>query len=416
MERRDFVAASAAAALSPGLLRASAAPGGAARRASGGTRFETGGAERQGPASLTPAVFAERRARAQDELGRRGLDLLVATPGTNFQYLVGTNPGRSERLIALLLPRTGDGVIVAPGFEVERVRRGSTVPDVQGWEEQDDPFALAARIAARMRAPGGGGRLALEPTTDYATYLRLAEAAPRYRVVTAAPVFERLRIIKQPAELDLIRRAVRITEGAIAATFRQLREGMAEREVAQILSGEMTQRGGSGGGLVQFGPNSSLPHGSPQTRRLEAGQPVLMDCGTRVEGYTSDITRTQWFGGEPPERFRLVYNTLHAAQTAALSLGRPGVQCQEMDRAGRRVIRDAGFGEYFTHRLGHGMGMEGHEAPYLVEGNTVTLEPGMVTTIEPGVYFPNEWGCRTEDDIAVTASGVEVLSQRATTI
>ena len=151
-------------------------------------------------------------------------------------------------------------------------------------------------------------------------------------------------------------------------------------------------------------------------RRLEAGQPVLMDCGTRVEGYTSDITRTQWFGGEPPERFRTVYNTLHAAQTAAMALGRPGVQCQEMDRAGRRVIREAGFGEYFTHRLGHGMGMEGHEAPYLVEGNALALEPGMVVTIEPGIYIPNEYGCRIEDDIVITQDGVEVLSRRVVTI
>jgi len=411
MKRREFVAASAAAALTPALARAATAVSGTGRRPAGGTRFDAAPVPQQSPPALTPAVFAERRARAQEELARRGLDLLVATPGTNFQYLVGGNPGRSERLIALLLPRMGEGVVIAPGFEVERVRRSSTVPQVRGWEEQDDPFLLAARTATQMKP---SGRMALEPSTDYGTYLRLAEAVPRYRVETAGPIFERLRIVKQPAELDLIRRAIQITEDAVAATFPQLREGMTEREVAQLLSREMSQRGGAGGGLVQFGPSSSLPHGSPEMRRLEAGQPVLMDCGTRVEGYTSDITRTQWFGGEPPERFKLVYNTLHAAQTAAITLGRPGVQCQEMDRAGRRVIREAGFGEYFTHRLGHGMGMEGHEAPYLVEGNTLALEPGMVVTIEPGIYIPNEWGCRIEDDIVVTQGGVEVLSRRVT--
>jgi Xaa-Pro aminopeptidase len=256
--------------------------------------------------------------------------------------------------------------------------------------------------------------MGLEPSTDYGSYLRFVAALRRWRVVDGGPVCERLRIIKQPAELDLIRRAIRITEDAIAAAFTQLQVGMTEREVAAIVSRETSQRGGTGGGLVQFGPNSALPHGSPQMRRLEAGQPVLMDCGSRVEGYTSDITRTQWFGGEPPARFTLIYNTLHAAQTAAMTLGRPGVQCQEMDRAARRVIREAGFGEYFTHRLGHGMGMEGHEAPYLVEGNAVTLEAGMVTTIEPGIYIPNEYGCRTEDDIVITADGLEVLSRRVT--
>jgi len=409
MKRREFVVASAAAAVTPALARAATTPPGPGHRPAGGSRFDSGPVPQQAPPTLTPAVFAERRARAQDELARRGLDLLVATPGTNFQYLVGGNPGRSERLIALLLPRTGEGVVLAPGFEVERVRRASTVPDVRGWEEQDDPFALAARTATQLKA---SGRMALEPSTDFGTYLRFAAAMPRYRVVDGGPVFERLRIIKQPVELDLIRRAIQITQDAIAAAFTQLQAGMTEREVSGVVSREMTQRGASGGGLVQFGPNSSLPHGSPQMRRLEAGQPVLMDCGARVEGYTSDITRTQWFGGEPPARFTLMYDTLYNAQTAAMTLGRPGVQCQEMDRAGRRVIRDAGFGEYFTHRLGHGMGMEGHEAPYLVEGNALALEPGMVVTIEPGIYVPNEYGCRIEDDIAITQNGVEVLSRR----
>ncbi len=405
MKRRDFVAATAAVSLSPRLARAITPPGPPAAR---GARVLAASGP-QGPSTLTPAVFAERRSRAQEAMGRRGLDLLVATPGTNFLYLTGGNPGRSERLIALLLPRSGEAVVVAPHFEVERVRRGSTVGDVRGWEEEEDPFAVVGRIATGWKR---AGQLGLEPSTDYASYLRLAAALPRWQVMDGSPVFERLRIIKQPVELDLIRRAIRITQDAIAAAFTQLQVGMTERDVAGIVSREMTQRGGRGGGLVQFGPNAALPHGSPQQRRLEEGQPVLMDCGTSVEGYTSDITRTQWFGGEPAERFRIVYNTLHDAQTAAMTLGRPGVACQEMDRAARRVIREAGFGEYFTHRLGHGMGMEGHEAPYLVEGNAVRLEPGMVTTIEPGIYIPDVWGCRTEDDIVITESGLEVLSQR----
>ena len=412
MKRRAFVAASTAAALTPALAQATTGRAAPRPYAAPGARFQ---AEPQQPqaATLGPAVFAERRAGAQEEMARRGLDLLLVVPGTNFTYLNGGSPGRSERLIALLLPRQGDAVIVAPSFEVERVRRGSTVADVRGWEEESDPYALAARIADGMRR---GGRAGLEPSTDYASYLRFVPAMRRWRIETAGPVFERVRILKQPVELDLIRRAIRITQEALTATFAQLQAGMSERDVAGVVSGEMSRRGGSGGGLVQFGPNAAMPHGSPQMRRLEAGQPVLMDCGTRVEGYTSDITRTQWFGGEPPERFRTVYNTLHAAQTAAMTLGRPGVECQEMDRAARRVITEAGFGQYFTHRLGHGMGMEGHEAPYLVEGNALRLEPGMVTTIEPGIYIPDVWGCRTEDDIVVTSDGVEVLSQRATTI
>lgn len=341
-------------------------------------------------------------------MARRNLDLLLATPSVNFQYLVGYNPGRSERLIALLLPRTGDAVIVAPSFEVERVRRGGTIQDVRGWEEQEDPFALVARTVSLWRGP----RVAVEPSTEYQTTLRLADALGGRPLENGGPVFERLRIIKQPEELALIRSAIRITEDAIAATFAALTAGVTDREVATMISREMSQRGPSGGGLVQFGPTSALPHGGTENRRLAPNMPVLIDVGCRVEGYTSDITRTQWFGDAQPERFVQVYNTVHNAQTAAMTLGRPGVPCQEMDRAARRVIREAGFGEYFTHRLGHGMGMDGHEPPYLVQGNTLALEPGMVVTVEPGIYLSNEWGVRIEDDCVVTADGFEVMSQR----
>jgi Xaa-Pro dipeptidase len=360
------------------------------------------------PPRLTPAAYRARRQRAQEEMARRNIDLLFATPSVNFQYLVGYNPGRSERLIALLLPRSGEAVLVAPSFEVERMRRGGTIDDVRGWEEQEDPFALAGRAAAPWRGP----RVAIEPSTEYQTALRLADALRGRRLENGGPVFERLRIVKQPEELAFIRAAIRITEDALTATFAALAVGATDREVAAMVSREMTARGGSGGGLVQFGPGSSLPHGGTEGRRLERNTPVLMDVGCRIEGYTSDITRTQWFGDAPPARFVQVYNTVHDAQTATMSLGRPGVQCQEMDRAARRVIRDAGFGAFFTHRLGHGMGMDGHEPPYEVEGNTLALEPGNVVTVEPGIYLPDEWGVRIEDDCVVTADGFEVMSRR----
>ena len=208
MKRRDFVAATAAVSLGPGLARAIPPAG---PPAVPGARFRAASAPQE-PSTLTPAVFAERRARAQEEMGRRGLDALLATPGTNFLYLTGGNPGRSERLIALLLPRTGEAVLVAPHFEVERVRRGSTVGDVRGWEEEEDPFALVGRVATGWQR---AGHLGLESSTDYASYLRLAAAVPAWQVTDGGPVFERLRIIKQPVELDLIRRAIRITQDAM---------------------------------------------------------------------------------------------------------------------------------------------------------------------------------------------------------
>src|SRR2546422_8765165 len=201
--------------------------------------------------SLSPEVFARRLERARIELKARGLDLLIATPGTNYEYLTGYNPGRSERLIALLLPASGDPTIVCPSFEVERIRQHSVVAAMRGWEEQDDPYRLVRQALREMKLRARA--VALESTTAYAVALRLQDTLGG-RFVDAAPITDRLRIIKSSGEIALIRQAIDITEAAIAAAFAKLAVGASEREVAQPLSGEIRQRGAEGGGLVQFGP------------------------------------------------------------------------------------------------------------------------------------------------------------------
>jgi len=364
--------------------------------------------------ALGPEVFARRLDRLRTELTTRKLDLFVAAPGTNFEYFTGTNPGRSERLILLHVPARGDAAIVCPAFEVDRVQQRSAVRDVRGWEEQDDPWKLVKAMLRATKPTGRPGQGAIEASLDYASFLKLGEAGgSEWRWQTGAPVTERLRIIKYPEEMTLIRRAIAITEASIAATFAGLVPGVTERDVAGKLSNEMRSRGAPGGGLVQFGASSAMPHGGPGGGALARETVVLIDCGCRVGGYTSDITRTTWYGDAPSEEFRTVYNLVHDAQTAAMTLGKPfRVRCQELDRAARRVIIDAGFGQYFTHRLGHGMGMDGHEPPYMVEGNDLPLEPGHVFTIEPGIYQPGKFGVRIEDDCLVTEAGIEVLSER----
>ena len=364
--------------------------------------------------SLSPEVFARRLERARAELEARRLDLLIATPGTNYEYLTGYNPGRSERLIALLLPVAGGPAVVCPAFEVERIKRHSVITQLHGWEEQEDPHVLVRDTVRRLRPRSGerGGTIALESSTAYQTSLRLGRALPGWKFVDAAPVTERLRVIKSPEEVALLRRAIAITQDAMTATFAQLAVGATEVQVAQALSQEMERRGAPGGGLVQFGPSSALPHGGPAGPTLAREAVVLIDCGCRVGGYTSDITRTIWFGDHPSDEFRKVFNVVHDAQTAALELGHAGTPCQEMDRAARKVIAAAGYGPFFTHRLGHGLGMDGHEPEYLVEGNKTRLEPGMVFTIEPGIYQLGTFGVRIEDDCIMTENGVEVLSHR----
>jgi len=243
-------------------------------------------------------------------------------------------------------------------------------------------------------------------------YLGLRNALD-WKFEDATAVTARLRSIKTPEEIALIQRAIAITEDSLAATFAQLAAGMTERDVARLLANEMDRRGAPGDGLVQFGPSSALPHGGPAGATLARETVVLIDCGCRVGGYTSDITRTVWFGDHPSPEFKTVYNLVHDAQTAALELGQPlRTQCQEMDRAARRVITEGGFGQLFTHRLGHGIGLDIHEPPYLVEGNETRLEPGMVFTLEPGVYQAGKFGIRIEDDCVMSETGVVVMSHR----
>lgn len=363
--------------------------------------------------SLDAAVFERRIQRLQEELKTRKYDLLVAEPSTNFQYFARYNPGRSERLILLMIPATGTPALICPSFEVERIKRNSTIADVRPWEEHEDPWGLVGNAGREMKPPRRNGVVAVEPTTSYQSYVRLADKLDAWRFTNGAIVTERLRIIKRPEEIELIRRAIAATEDSIAATFSKLAVGMTEREVAALLSREMASRGSPGGGLVQFGPSSALPHGGPSAGQLQRETVVLIDAGSRVEGYTSDITRTVWFGDAPSDEFKKVYNLVHDAQTAAIEAGKPfTTKCQDLDRAARKVITDAGYGPYFTHRLGHGMGMDGHEPPYMVEGNETRIEPGMVFTDEPGIYQLNKFGVRIEDDCLMTENGVEVLSRR----
>lgn len=356
------------------------------------------------PPPLPPDVFRDRQERALAEAKRRGFDALVVLPSTNYRYLTNTDPGRSERLITLLLRPGMPATVVTPFFEEERVKRDAVLGRTVSWQEHENPAALVAKLLS------GSARIGLEGSTDVFSAERL-RAASGAACLDATAVFEALRTVKNEAEKALIRDAAARTTTAIAATQRRLHEGMTEQEVGAILSEEFQKLLVRGGGLVQFGSSAALPHGGPGERRLRKGDLVLVDCGCRVRGYSSDVTRTAAFGS-PTDEARKIYATVDAAQQAGLAAFRAGAIPEEVDRAARKVIDEAGFGEYFTHRLGHGLGMDGHEAPYLVRGNRAPLEPGNVCTIEPGVYIPGRLGVRIEDDVAAISGGMEPLSAR----
>lgn len=333
---------------------------------------------------------------------REKLDALFITPSTNLAYVGNVRIGRSERLTALLLPAHGPATVVTPFFEVPRSQ--GVVDNFEPWQESEDPIALCAKVL------GHGRRIGIEGSTAFHTAEALAKTAGA-ELADASALFDVLRSVKSPEEQEFIRAAGVRTIAAIEGTWKRLRPGMTELEGEHLLEEEFGKVGTPSGGLVQFGPSSALPHGGPGSRRLQRGDVVLIDTGCQVHGYNSDITRTACFG-KPSHRVRHVYETVDRAQRAGIGALRAGAAGEAVDAAARRVIEDAGFGKYFTHRLGHGLGMDGHESPYLVQGNSKTLVPGNVETVEPGIYLPGEFGVRIEDDYAVTESDARGLSER----
>ena len=354
----------------------------------------------------------ERIGRCVDALEERGWAGALATPGVNFSHLTGAEVDRSERLVCLGLPREGGAWLVCPAFEADRL--GPAVGEVEllAWEESEDPFALAAERI-------GPGTWAVEPTTAYHDAARLADAAPEARLADGAEVFESLRRRKDEGEIEALRGAAAASWEVFDEVVAGLAAGVTEAAVAARIEAAFAARGlDDGWALVQFGPSAALPHGEPGERPLEPGSPVLIDWGAWLDGYASDLTRTFWWDGAPapeetaPEAFRRVLDVVRDAHRAAIERAGPGVPCEDVDAAARETIAAAGFGEFFLHRTGHGLGRELHEPPYLVAGNGEPLLEGDVVTIEPGIYLAGRFGARWEDDVRITAGGVEVLSER----
>jgi len=329
----------------------------------------------------------------------RGLSAagLFATPSSNLYYLTGIDFHRSERLTALFLFPDVDPVVICPAFERERLRRMSAVERIVTWEETEDPFARAASLF-----PAAAGTLAVEPSTAYDDVERVLSARPGWKAASAASLFASMRMVKSLEEIELIRQAIAVALPRFRRAFDALEPGRLESEISSLFGGE---------NVVQFGPSSALPHGASGSNPLARDQAVLIDAWDRPGGYYYDITRSTFFG-RPSDEYRSIWSIVLEAQSAAVEKAAPGVLCSEVDAAARRVIEKAGYGEYFTHRLGHGLGIDVHEPPYMVGHDRTVLEPGMTFTSEPGIYLPGRFGVRIEDDILCTERGAESLSPR----
>ncbi len=356
----------------------------------------------------------ERRTRAcQSRLSDGAGDAVVLFPSHNLFYASGFDESPAERHLVLFVPDDGEPVFLVPELYGEQVREESWVERVETWVDDEDPVDYLARIVDRLGLEDGH---VLVDDTMWATFTQdLRTVLPNATFGLASDVFGPLRRRKDDAELDALREAGRIADQVVD----EIRElgvdavGTTENELAAEIERRLVAAGGEGTSfepLVGSGPNGAKPHHSHGERTIEAGEPVVLDFGTRFDGYVSDQTRTFVFGDDPDEHVREVHDIVREAQQAGVDAVQPGATTGDVDEATRAVIEDAGYGEEFIHRTGHGVGLDVHEEPYIVAGSDVELEPGMVFSVEPGIYLPGEFGVRIEDLVAVTEGGCERLN------
>lgn len=355
------------------------------------------------------AEFAARLVKLQGELASHDLDYLLIGPSTDMVYLIDFPVRQSERMTILVIPREGTPRLVMPGFELPRVQSLPALFEPDPWEDGDDPsLLLASLLRANGAVPtvGVGGQL-------FSHFLfRLQAAAAGARWVSGDAVMETVRMRKSPFEVEALREASRAADAVFEELITLPVAGMSEREALAEIHRLLLEKGHDtvGGGIVGYGPNGASPHHQVTDRRASAGDAVVVDFGGVRRSYRSDMTRT-FHVGEPPEEFRRVYEIVDEANEVAFQLVKPGVTAEELDAVARAHIAAAGYADAFLHRLGHGIGLDGHEGPYLVRGDTTVLEEGMAFSIEPGIYLGGRFGVRIEDIVVVTADGAERLNQ-----
>ncbi|MGP0019272.1 MAG: M24 family metallopeptidase [Candidatus Sulfotelmatobacter sp.] len=369
---------------------------------------------------ITKNERAGRQERARQLMSANALDAIVLMAGTTLQYFTGIRWWGGERLFALVLPAKGAAFYVCPAFEEGRAREQlSNAPDgeyadVRVWQEDESPYQL---VADGLRQRGiATGKLGIEETIRFVFADGIAKAAPQANISSATPVTAGCRMIKGAHEIALMRLAAQVTLAAYGAVYRALRPGMTERDASDLIDAAYRQLGFPGDASIMVDESTASPHGSSTPQVIREGSILMIDDGCTVEGYQSDITRTFVLGkasGAAGDKMKKVFDIVLRAQSAALAAARLGAECGAIDAAARKVITDAGYGpdyKYFTHRLGHGLGMDGHEWPYLVRGNQTKLQANMTTSNEPGIYIRGEFGVRIEDDMHITEKGAELFT------
>lgn len=387
-------------------------------QASGGVRPADGGAVMDPRPGIPPERYAGRIDAAREALGPAGAAALLVGVGADLRWLTGYDAMNLERLTMLVLPRDGDPTLIVPRLEAPRASRAPAaaagIVRMVTWEETEDPVGLVPGLLAASKAPG---RLLVSDRLWASFVLRVQAAFPAVPFGLASDVLRRLRMAKDADEIALLRAAAHAADRVVLAIAAGRLVGRPEMDVAREVRERLLDEGHETAAfaIVGSGPNSASPHHEASPRRIGAGEPVVLDIGGAYEGYGSDTTRTLWVAGAddagPDAEFGRLYEVLQAAQAAATAAVRPGTPAEQIDAVGRGVIERGGLGPHFIHRIGHGIGLEEHEDPYLVAGNAEPLEAGYAFSVEPGIYMDGRYGARIEDIVVCGRDGPDVLNE-----
>ena len=369
----------------------------------------------KGLPELVDGDYISRQNTARKWLNKLNIDALFVEGGVNMNYFMDTSWWMSERIFGFVLSADNDPIWICPAFELKRAKELIKYGhDIRVWEEHESPFKLLEGIMKDIGKPGG--KLGIGPNVRNFVTEGIRKDT-NINLVNGAPVSENTRAIKTEKELQYMDVANKITKLAYRDAFAQIKEGMSRGELGKLIRDAHSKYGASGGGSALFGAASAFPHGTKEQHPLSEGDIILVDGGCSVKGYRSDVSRTIVFG-KASKKQREVFEVVKEAHAAAFSLIKKGLACREADMAARKVVELAGYGpgyKTFAHRLGHGIGMEGHEFPYLVGSNELKMSPGMTFTNEPGIYLYGEFGVRIEDSFAVTENGYHVFGEMTCT-
>ena len=347
----------------------------------------------------------ERVKKVQKYMQEHNIDWAFLVPSANFFYLTGASIDTHERLTALLIPKEDHPTIIIPSFEKERLAANTHIDNLISWEDGEDPYQYIKNVMGERI-----NTLAIEDNVPFGSIYKLENKISIKHKVPITPYIGELRLRKDNTEIEYIKKAGRIIEGALEEGYAFVKEGISELDLAKFLEERIVEYGGTPTfTIVQFGPNSAIPHAESSTRKLKHGEIILIDFGCSYKGYNTDQTRMAVFG-KAADRHKEIYDIVQEAQEATIHFDKAGITAESLDKTARDIIEKKGYGEYFIHRLGHGIGIEVHEPPYIVHGNKQILEPGMTHSIEPGIYILGEFGVRIEDLVRVSENNAEVIT------